>query len=250
LHDESLRFAVVYEAAADFQTATELADRAIVEAVSWLDEEAIGGQREWFGALPNSQALTWKNIKLLARDENIRAHGHFGGKPGEPDAAAARRAILLLQRKFPGLAAIVLIRDQDDDPRRLTGLEQAREQLHSGPLIVIGLAIVERESWVVSGFEPENDKESSKLQAECQRLKFDPRSKSHELSAHKQDSALLSPKRALKELSGDNRERESRCWRETGLQALRERGAANGLAAYLSEVQDNLAPLIGHVSRH
>lgn len=30
------RFAVVYEAEADLRTATELADRALVEAIDWL----------------------------------------------------------------------------------------------------------------------------------------------------------------------------------------------------------------------
>jgi hypothetical protein len=37
----SLRFAVVHEAEAEFHTATELADRVLVEAIDWLDEEML-----------------------------------------------------------------------------------------------------------------------------------------------------------------------------------------------------------------
>ena len=32
----SLQFAVVHEAPADFQTATELADRVLVESIDWM----------------------------------------------------------------------------------------------------------------------------------------------------------------------------------------------------------------------
>ena len=41
------RFAVVYEAAADFQTATELADRVLVDSIDWLEEDQVGYQRTW-----------------------------------------------------------------------------------------------------------------------------------------------------------------------------------------------------------
>ena len=37
----SVRFAVVHEAAADLQIAKELADRVLVEAIEWLDEELL-----------------------------------------------------------------------------------------------------------------------------------------------------------------------------------------------------------------
>jgi hypothetical protein len=43
----SRRFAVVHEAAADFQTATELADRVFLESINWIDECLLPDQREW-----------------------------------------------------------------------------------------------------------------------------------------------------------------------------------------------------------
>jgi hypothetical protein len=173
--------------------------------------------------------------------------GHFGGQPAFPDARAARRAIAYLVKELPDIDAIMLIRDQDDQPERREGLEQARTHDRSGMRVVVGLAVVERESWVVSGFEPQHDSESSRLEAERRTLGFDPSLQSHELTACKADTALRSPKRVLRALSGDDRDRERRCWWETSLEVLRTRGGGNGLADYLREVRERLAPLIGYV---
>lgn len=242
----SLQFAVVHEAQADFETATELADRILCDAIDWMDEYLLSDQRTWIGEWPDGQRLTWTAIKNLAHADGIRVRGHFNGEPGLPDAKAARRAILYLQDQIPNLDAIVLIRDRDDQPERRGGLEQARNQDHGGIPIVVGLAVVERECWVLCGYEPLDEDESARLQVERARLGFNPCEKSHELTACKDDAAHRSPKRVLKALSGDDRERDRRCWAETTLPALHERGAENGLAAYLTEVHDRLSPLIGH----
>jgi hypothetical protein len=76
----SLRFAVVHEAEADFHIATELADRVLMEAIDWLDEHLIAGQREWVGTVTVDRRLTWKGMPQLARAIGIKAHGHFDGK--------------------------------------------------------------------------------------------------------------------------------------------------------------------------
>jgi hypothetical protein len=245
----TLRFAVVHEAEADFQTATELADRALVETfASWLDDESVVYQREWVAQEAGGRRLTWKAIRRLAEDAGIEAEGFFDGRPGLADARAARRAILYLRAAFPQLDGIVLIRDQDDQPERRDGLEQARNEHHGQVVIVVGLAVVERECWVISGFDPQGETESARLEQERKKLGFDPRLRSHELTACKNDLATRSPKRVLRELSGDDRDRERRCWRETALPTLRGRGSENGLAAYLEEVRERLAGLIGHPS--
>jgi hypothetical protein len=241
------RLAVVHESDADFQIATELADRVLLENISWLDEDLLANQRSWLRETASGGRITWRGIKQLAREAGIRVHGHFDGKPGLPDAAAARRAILFLLKSVPDLTAIVLIRDQDDQPERRAGLEQARGQDRSGIKIIIGLAIVERECWVVSGFEPQDEEERSLLEAERSRLGFDPRLRSHQLTACKDDHAVHCPKRVLRQLAGNDRVRERRCWMEASLEILRERGTENGLVAYLHEVRERLAPLIGHV---
>src|SRR5947209_6333253 len=107
------RLAVVCEAAADFLTATELADRVLADTIDWLDSDQLGYQRLWLSANADTQPLTWKGIKRLAREAGIKSHGHFKGEPGFPDAAAARRAIDYLLVAFAELDAILLIRDQD-----------------------------------------------------------------------------------------------------------------------------------------
>ncbi len=242
----SIAIAVVYEAPADFQTATELADRVLVEAFDWMETGLIEHLRSWvedhFG-----NPLTWKSTKRLALDHGIAFAGFFDGSPAEPDAYAARRAIRLLRHLIPDLDGVMLVRDQDDQPDRRAGLEQARDEEKLVP-IVVGLAVVERESWVICGFEPIDEPEDSRLADERQKLGFDPRIRSHELTACKDDQANRSPKRVLRKLSGGAHEREQQCWRETALEVLKERGTENGLTLFLEEVREKFAPLIGHVA--
>ncbi|HUY33119.1 MAG TPA: hypothetical protein VMV69_10080 [Pirellulales bacterium] len=176
--------------------------------------------------------------------------GHFANESALPDAAAARRAITFLRNEFPELGAIVLVRDRDDEPERRGGLEQARRHNNTHFVIVVGFAVVERESWVICGYESLNEGESACLEAERKRLGFDPRFRSHELTACKNDQAKRSPKRVLAVLTDGDHNRERRCWRETPLEVLRDRGKHNGLADYLAEVEQRLAPLIsGHEMR-
>jgi hypothetical protein len=176
----SQRFAVVHEAEADFHTTTELADRVLIDAIDWLDDHLIADQRDWIGAVSVDRRLTWKAIPQLAREIGIKARGHFDGEPGVADAAAARRAILYLKEVIPDLNAILLMRDQDDKPERRIGLEHARGQDHGRTVIVVGLAVVVREAWVIGGFVPQNDEETARLVAERKTLGFNPCERSHD----------------------------------------------------------------------
>lgn len=243
----SRRFAVVYEAPRDFETATELADRVIIESVSWLDPEHDRDSfRAWVGESPEGIPLTWTNIKGLAKKKGINAFGHFGGEPGEPDAASARRALLYLQKEFEDdhLEAVLLIRDQDDEPKRKIGLDQARDSKAYPFQVVVGLAIIERESWVICGFEPKTDKEGALLQSEISRVGWDPRSRPQDLKAGKNDNADKSPKRVLVALTEGKLDRQRECWSATDLKLLNERGRENGLAEYFREIKERLVPLI------
>jgi hypothetical protein len=245
----SLLFAVVAEAPADHRIASDLADRVLVDAIpDWLDEELLPHQRRWVIEASGTW-LTWKNIRKLARSAGIEAEGFFDGEPALPDARAARRALRYLRSAIPELKAVMLIRDQDDQKERRNGLEQARCEDHEGLEIVIGLAIPEREAWVLSGFEPQDDDERKQLDEERQALGFFPHEQSHELNACKDDFAPRSPKRVLRVLVGGRHDRESECWTRTSLQVLQLRGTANGLAEFLQEVRTRLAPLIGHVPK-
>lgn len=245
----SWRFGAVYEAAADLRTGTELADRVLLESVAWLDADLLAVGREWVAESPDGAPLTWKGLPDLALAARVRATGHFEGEAGHADARAARRAIRYLLTVYPDLDAIVLLRDRDDQPDRRKGLNQARDDHHGKTVIVVGLAVVEREAWVISGFDPQDAAETARLDAERQALGFNPCERSHELTACKDDAAKRSPKRVLRVLSGDDPQRERDCWAVTALERLRERGGGNGLAAYLGEVRDRLAPLVGHVAK-
>lgn len=240
------RFVVVYEAQADFATATDLADRVLAAEVDWL-ETLLDSQREWVPEDPTGARLTWKGIASHARELGISVRGFFDGRPGLPDAQAARRAIAYVRRCFSAVDAILLIRDMDDQLERRGGLEQARASDSSDVKIVIGVAIVERESWILSGFDPENDDEHARLNAESQWLGFNPCLRPQELTACKDDAAKRSPKRVLVALTAGDWDRQRTCWMATALAVLEARGQANGLKDYLGEVRDRLVPLItGH----
>lgn len=239
------QIAVVHEAEGDFMTATELADRVIVEAIPWMNEDDIGPAREWLAFTPEGLRLSWTGIETLAHDAGIRVRGHFGNDPAEADAKAGLRAIRYLRVIYPKLDAIVLIQDQDDQPERRQGLEQARAINHGGIPVVVGLAVVTREAWVLCGFDAEDETEVARFKAVKARLGFDPCTRSHELTAHKDKTSKRSPKLALRELTAGDLDRERRCWVNVALPTLRERGVGNGLAAYLDDVRDRLVGLFG-----
>lgn len=235
---------VVCEAPADFTTATELADRVLLSKIEWLEPEWLPSQRSWVNTLGQG-TLTWTTIKNAADAAGLRIHGHFGDVPALPDANAARRAISYIRSRFGSVAAVVLIRDIDHQPERREGLQQARDHAAVAFPIVIGVARVERESWVLSGFLPLNDDELERLAGGLrQELGFDPTARPHELTACKDDLAKKSPIRVLNVLVGSDAGRERSCWRETPLDTLRLRGSNNGLADFMSEVEERLGPLV------
>lgn len=238
-----LRWAVVHEAEADYLIATELADRVLLGAIDWLEDQTLEYQRVWIDRSPSGDRFAWKHIPQRARDAGIKVHGHFDGAPGQPDAAAARRALFYVRHCLPEVDAVVLVRDSDGQAERRQGLEQAR-RAPGFANVVIAVAHVERECWVISGFEPENEAENERLQVERQHLGFDPRVQSHELTACKDDSAKRSPKRVLRALTHADSNRERSCWMKTPVALLIERGRENGLGRFLDEVDRRLVPRV------
>jgi hypothetical protein len=210
---------------------------------AWIEPEMLPHLREWRGLEANEPCLLWKDVPPLARARNIRAHGHFEGEPGAPDAHAARLALLLLHASDRPAHGIVLLRDDDRQAQRRKGMEQARRSSRMGVPVVIGLAHPKRECWVLAGFEPQDDAEKRRLDVSRAELGFDAREHAERLTAkHKDDKR--NAQQVLDQLTDGDREREAACWRQTHLDVLKARGENTGLREYLREVKNSLAPLI------
>jgi hypothetical protein len=248
----SFRFAVVYEAAGDFEIATGLADRVISDSHFWLID-CLDMHRDWLSQSPTRFDFTWKNMRSMA--EALEVPDSFGpvdGLPREIFADRALRAIRVVLKAFEDERpdAIVLVHDQEDVPERRAGMDQARQaelQRNPGMKIVVGLPMFEQEAWILCGFVPEDDQEHETLRALHQELGRHPCERSHELTAGSDNNAKNSPKRVLEVLTRNDPAREKRCWAEAALADLRRHGAENGLVAYLDEVHMHLASLFGHV---
>jgi hypothetical protein len=241
-----VRLAMVCEAEADFRTASRLAERVFVESIDWVEDDLLSSCPIWVESSKERSFLLWREVKDLAKEYGIKAHGHFADLPAEPDAQAARRALLVLKYKHQNqpIQGIVLVRDDGRDTRRRQGLEQARQQSEMCERIVIGLAHCKRECWVLAGFDPADDSETERLRAVSGELGFDPSEKAHELTA-KGDGDKRSAKRIVTILLGGNHERESLCIDQTELDKLRSRGLETGLNDYLLEIQERLVPVFG-----
>ncbi len=234
--------AVVCEAVADRRTATDLADRILCREIDWIEPEGLDSHRRWQGLAAGSSHLEWHEIRHQARVAGLKAHGHFGGEPGAPDAFVARLALLLLATSGQRPDAAVLIRDSDGQKERKLGLVQARSAKDWPFPVVIGLADPKRESWILAGFEPRDHREVDALAQIQREIGTDPRLQAESLSA-RAPGALRSAKRILNLLVGNDLDREKACWAECALENLARRGHASGLAEYLEEIRSRLVPI-------
>lgn len=234
----SWSIAVVCEASADRQTAATLATRVACERVDWMEP----GYLQFRGYRPDDAHLLWREVKATAVANRVSVVGFINGLPASPDAHNAMRALILFNRLDLKPAAVMLVRDSDDDLERRDGLHQARE-VEPWPFpVAIGLAHTKRECWHIAGFEPKNGEELERLESERRHLGFDPRTRSHELTAkHDENNDKRSAKRVLTVLTADDLTREAECL--AALAVLHERGEENGLRAFLGEIETLLVPL-------
>ena len=238
----TLSLAVVCEGKGDRSTACDLADRIFCENVPWLESDVLEYNRRWQGAEPDSDFLKWSNVKQAAKDKGIPLLCQFQDPPARPDAATARKALLVLMASDSPPDGIFLIRDSDNDLERREGLQQAKRDSKFSVPIVIGVAHPKREAWVLVGFEPLGEKEQDLIKKLRQELGFQPHTDAHRLTA-KHINDKNSAKRVLAALTQDDHDREAQCWRETSLDTLRSRGEPSGLTDYLEQVKDLIVPL-------
>ncbi|WP_438037697.1 hypothetical protein [Sorangium sp. So ce128] len=251
-----MKLLVFCEAHADFLTASALVDRVLHdEGPDWVSDllrshpESI---REWASDGYGKEFFDIHKLEAYRRDlGNVRfMPGHFDGKPGAVGAQTARNAFAIARevgKRDPStrLEAVFIVWDMDDQGEiRRTGLAQARTETSrwASFQIVLGCPDPMREAWVLAGFEPESDQERARLGELRRELGFSPCDEAHQLDA-KDEQAKRNPKRVLRRLTGDDREREARCLTEAPLERLRERGVASGLRAFLEEVKARVVPL-------
>lgn len=239
------------EAASDFRVLEGLVDRVLREhGPGWVADVMDAnpdGVRVWIRDGAGRAFFDLHQVRFYAQSLGLRpAYGYFGRRPGRAGAIMARKVLSIarcLMAEHPELEAVVLVWDMDKQPERGEGLEQARhEAAQIAPFaIVFGCANPMREAWVLAGFEPEDEDETRRLRDLTVELGFSPVHQAHQLTAA-DETAKRSPKRVLRYLSAGDHNREERCWVETPLASLRDRGAETGLREFLDEVKDRVLP--------
>lgn len=219
------RWASLGEAALDRRIARELFDRVCEAEIAWL-QNALPLHRDW------ASELSWKDARTPVGQFGFR-FGKFDGLPKHEDAYALfKHAVQCLMND---VECLVVVRDSDGRAAaRRDALVEAMKhpQFPSGVTVVVGTPDYEIEAWVLAGYVPEPN-EQQLVDQERTSLSFDPLTESHRLAA-KNDHELKSAKRCLHALSNGDRRREERCWLETPIATLKERGMANGLAEFLT----------------
>ena len=250
-----MRLIAFCEAAADFRTASGLLDRVLrEEGPSWiadLIDEQSDSVRTWYLDSRGRAFFDVHTWREYAKQLSIRIpHGHFGGRPGGAGALMARTVFLIARelnrRANEGeqIEVVMLVWDMDDQPAdRRGGLAVARDEARSWATfeIVLGCPDPMRETWVLAGFDPVHDDERTCFEDIRRELGFSPIEQAHRLTA-KDEQAKLSAKRVLRALVDGDPDREERCWRETPLEILRDRGASSGLREYLDAIRQLVLP--------
>jgi hypothetical protein len=147
------------------------------------------------------------------------------------------------------IAAVVLVRDMDNQPQRRASMQAARDALADKLAFQVAIAAPDpkREAWILHGYEPQNDKETSLLEDERKRLGFDPITNPERLRGDRRREAQQEDrdmKLVVERLTTGDHDRERRCLERTPLTVLKDRGQATGLADYLGEVATRLLPLL------
>jgi hypothetical protein len=249
-----VRLLVFCEATGDFRTVAGLVDRVIrEEGPVWVREHLefrpLDDLRQWIGEGGERSFFDVHHVYRHAAGRGIRLpHARFEGRPAGGHYLTARTAFLVARheaKQSGPLDAVLFVVDADDQgPARRESLEQARALAlrEERFRVVIGCPDLEREAWVLAGFEPENAAERERLDGERSDLGFCPREEAHRLRDHS-DHGKRSPKRVLAALTSADSEREERCWTDAPLERLRARGTGSGLRTFLDEVQGTIVPL-------
>jgi hypothetical protein len=235
---------VVCEDQGHARLVTTLVDRALLAEHTWLDG-VLEHCRTYVG---KDAGNTWYKFHpadahdlapLTLEGRRIPVHGHIGGKPLKPEASMWRKILLMLTHANPRPNVVVLARDIDGYPERRGGVDQVRSGLKWPFPVAFAGPEPEVEAWYVAGFVPNGKAEHEELEKVRKELSFDPTTESHRLTSHPNE-AQTDAKRVLERLSAGDPDREVECLSNRAI--LRDRGAKNGLGAFLDEVDEMIVP--------
>lgn len=237
-----IRLALAAEDGAGEWVVRQVTDRHLL-AVGWIDPEHLGHFRSWM-MFEGQRVLPLKRVVAMARKrlgQHFRLSGHFDGRPGAADAHLLRHLFVLLADAEETPDIVVVARDVDGTDRR-TGMAQA-EAAGNWPFRIVGaLAQPESEAWLVCMWDPEDAAETARHAGLRQQLGFDPVTRSHELTST--SDSKRDAKRVLEELTRTGRDGRER-FAAASFETMRQRGAENGLAAFVDHLLVALAGKLG-----
>lgn len=242
-----LRLGIACEDRGHHTVATRLVDAALLDRHAWLDGK-LPAHRICHGLAPEEPWYKYDPADandlrpVVIGDKRIPVHGHINGERLRHEAGMWRKTLLLFCHSTPRPDAVLLLRDLDGHATRREGMEQAARGFQWPFAIAIAAPQPEVEAWWVSGFTAETPTEHKTLRALAGELSFDPTTSSHRLTSHPND-ASTDAKRVLSRLCGDDTDRQDRCLQDRAL--LRQRGAGNGLCAFLDELDHRIVPTFG-----
>lgn len=222
-----------------------LLDRLVVEHVEptlrdeALEAKALERARAWLEH-EGRPYIDVHHAFADARARRLPVYGHFDGQPAKVEAHQWRAVFHLAMHRPDVPHVVIAARDDDGDPRRAEGLEQARAL--GWPFDVIrAIATQEIEAWAMAGFFPMDAEERRTLARQTERFGFDPTRHSERLTGGTERDA----KRALDELTREDPDRRAVCLDSVPLTELRARGAHNGLSTFMEETRVVLRKHLG-----
>jgi len=252
----SFRFVVVAEDELGYRLVRDLGDRVIAErGAPWLQslwqEEAIRvQQRRWTGFHTEQPWFTRADVKRLAAEHSIRAHG-LGMKAERAIAHKAAEIAVKLVRQgtIEKIDVLFLVHDTDGD-------KDVANLMHDGASgkggrrdfqVTIAAPHPESEAWVIAGAARGPSEPHAERAEEQRRLGFDPVRSPERLSANratdKRDAKRVCE--ALLGARGEGYAGWEPCWMKTSLEDLEQNAARAGLRDYTRQVEQIILPLLG-----
>jgi hypothetical protein len=238
----ALEIVIAAEDESDARRIRSLIDRILVAEIAWLAEQPeprstlLDGLRQWRGHDATSSFLDIHQIHALADARGLpNWHGHFDGRPAALDFHSAVRALwIMLGDGEP--SGLIWVRDTDGETSRIQGWRDACAEAGADfPVLIGGFPHECMEAWLLVALTL--DPRTPHFRKLCQQLGFNPLDHP-ELLSHKPNV----PKSAKAVCSTLGADEES--WLDADPEDLERRGADCGLAEFIAELRDKLAPAI------